>query len=131
VRVFRWPGSVFGARCPVRGVDLHQVPGIRSQVPVPVFEKTAHRVCKMQDMVSISILQIAYPMGAFFGTWTGNPAVSRPSPPVSGFGTGARSQVPGTWYPAPEPNRRRGPDTEHRGPSPTCTPGLHPASCIF
>jgi hypothetical protein len=31
VRVFRWPGSVFGARCSVLGVD--SVPGIGSQVP--------------------------------------------------------------------------------------------------
>ena len=26
--------------------------------------------------------------------------------------------APGTWYPAPEPVRRRGPNTEHRRPSP-------------
>jgi hypothetical protein len=25
--------------------------------------------------------------------------------------------APGTWYPAPEPVRRRGPDTEPRGPN--------------
>jgi hypothetical protein len=31
VRVFQGPGSVFGARCPVLGVD--SVPGIGSQVP--------------------------------------------------------------------------------------------------
>jgi hypothetical protein len=31
VRVFRWPGSVFGARCPALGVD--SVPGPGSQVP--------------------------------------------------------------------------------------------------
>jgi len=30
-RVFRWPGSVFGTRCPAFGVDL--VPGPRYQVP--------------------------------------------------------------------------------------------------
>ena len=34
--------------------------------------------------------------------------------PVSGTGYLA----PGTWYPAPEPVRRRGPNTEHRRPSP-------------
>jgi hypothetical protein len=34
--------------------------------------------------------------------------------PVSGTGYLA----PGTWYPAPEPVRRRGPDTEHRRPGP-------------
>jgi hypothetical protein len=31
VRVFQWPGSVFGARCSALGAD--PVPGIRSQVP--------------------------------------------------------------------------------------------------
>jgi hypothetical protein len=31
VRVFRWPGSVLGARCSVLGVN--PVPGIRYQVP--------------------------------------------------------------------------------------------------
>jgi hypothetical protein len=39
--------------------------------------------------------------------------------PCAGFSrTGTRYRVhlaPGTWYPAPEPNRRRRPDTEHRG----------------
>jgi len=42
----------------------------------------------------------------------------------TGIPPGARYQVsgtgylaPGTWYPAPEPVRRRGPNTEHRGPS--------------
>ena len=55
VRVFRWPGSVFGARCPALGVGPDQVPGIRFQVPggqyltpgtryrVPVFEKPVHQ----------------------------------------------------------------------------------------
>jgi len=39
--------------------------------------------------------------------------------------------VPGTWYLAPESVRRRGPNTEHRGPSrKTRTPGMHPGSCI-
>jgi len=33
VRVFQWPGSVFGARCPALGVD--SVPGIGFQVPGP------------------------------------------------------------------------------------------------
>jgi len=33
VRVFRWPGSVFGARCSALGVGPGQVPGIRYQVP--------------------------------------------------------------------------------------------------
>jgi len=33
VRVFWWPGSVFGARCSVLGVGPAQVPGTRSQVP--------------------------------------------------------------------------------------------------
>jgi uncharacterized membrane protein YdfJ with MMPL/SSD domain len=33
VRVFRWPGSVFGARCSVLGVGPAPVPGTRSQVP--------------------------------------------------------------------------------------------------
>jgi hypothetical protein len=33
--------------------------------------------------------------------------------PVSGTGYLA----PGTWYPAPEPVRRRGPNTEHRRPA--------------
>jgi hypothetical protein len=61
VRVFRSPGSVFGARCSVLGVDSAPVPGTRFQVPdsrypipgtryrVPVFEKPAHGVCRMQD----------------------------------------------------------------------------------
>jgi hypothetical protein len=36
--------------------------------------------------------------------------------------------VPGTWYPAPESVRRRGPNTEHRRPSrKTRTSGLHHA----
>jgi len=59
VHVFRWPGSVLGARCPAFGVDSAPVPGTRSQVsdsryPIPgtrylapVFEKRAHRVCMM------------------------------------------------------------------------------------
>jgi hypothetical protein len=33
--------------------------------------------------------------------------------------------APGTWYPAPEPNRRRRPDTEHRGPSPATGKRAH------
>ena len=33
VRVFGWPGSVFGARCSTLGVGLAPVPGTRSQVP--------------------------------------------------------------------------------------------------
>jgi len=61
VRVFQWPGSVFGARCPAFGVDSAPVPGTRSQVsdsryPIPgtrylapVFEKPAHGVCIIQD----------------------------------------------------------------------------------
>jgi hypothetical protein len=51
--------------------------------------------------------------------------------PVCGFledryqvsGTGYLA--PGTWYPAPEPNRRRRPDTEHRGPSPATGKRAH------
>jgi hypothetical protein len=31
VRIFRWPGSVFGARCPALGVD--PVPGPGCRVP--------------------------------------------------------------------------------------------------
>jgi len=33
VRVFGWPGSVFGARCSALGVDSAPVPGTRSRVP--------------------------------------------------------------------------------------------------
>ena len=33
VRVFQWPGSVFGARYPALGVGPAPVPGTRSQVP--------------------------------------------------------------------------------------------------
>jgi len=43
-----------------------------------------------------------------------------PAYPVSGTGypvSGTGYLAPGTWYPAPEPNRRRGPNTEHRRPS--------------
>ena len=65
VRVFRWSGSVLGARCSALGVDSAQVPGTRSQVPdsrypipgtryrapggmpVSCFEKPAHGVCKI------------------------------------------------------------------------------------
>jgi hypothetical protein len=39
--------------------------------------------------------------------------------------------APGTWYPAPEPNRRRGPDTEPRGPSIRDPIRFYPASCIL
>ena len=53
--------------------------------------------------------------------------------PCAGFSkTGAWYRVPGpgylapgTWYPAPEPNRRRRPDTEHRGPSPVTGKRAH------
>jgi len=38
--------------------------------------------------------------------------------------------VPGTWYPAPEPVRRRGPNTEHRGPSPATRKRAH-RGCIL
>jgi hypothetical protein len=41
--------------------------------------------------------------------------------PVSGTGYLA----PGTWYPAPEPVRRRGPNTEHRRPSPATGKRAH------
>ena len=41
--------------------------------------------------------------------------------PVSGTGY----LTPGTWYPAPEPVRRRGPNTEHRRPSPATGKRAH------
>jgi len=50
-------------------------------------------------------------------------------------GTGFQVPGPGTWdlIPAPDWDRRRGPDTEHREPSPTRTPSLHsaPHGCFF
>jgi hypothetical protein len=53
--------------------------------------------------------------------------------PCAGFSkTGARYQVsgtgylaPGTRYPAPKPVRRRGPNTEHRRPSPATRKRAH------
>jgi len=47
--------------------------------------------------------------------------------PVSGTGYLA----PGTWYPAPEPNRRRGPNTEPRGLSQTRTRIILPVTQIL
>jgi len=47
VRVFRWPGSVFGARCPAFGVDSAPVPDAgkapaegkaRTCIPYPHFK---------------------------------------------------------------------------------------------
>jgi hypothetical protein len=50
----------------------------------------------------------------------------------TGIPPGARYQVsgtgylaPGTRYPAPKPVRRRGPNTEHRGPSPATRKRAH------
>jgi len=45
--------------------------------------------------------------------------------PVPGPGfqvSGTGHLVPGSWYPAPEPVRRRGPDTGYRGPTRKCAP---------
>jgi hypothetical protein len=39
--------------------------------------------------------------------------------------------VPGTGYPAPEPNRRRGPNTEHRGPSPATRKRTHRVCILY
>jgi len=69
------------------------------------------------------------PWAGFLEYESGTPPVFRPSLPVSVFGTGARSQVPGAWDPGPD--QRRGPNTEHRGPNPTRPAGMHPASEVF
>jgi hypothetical protein len=142
VRVFRWPGSVFGARCSALGVDSALVPGTRSQVPdsrypipgtrylAPVFEKPAHGVCKMQD---------ADPTGAFSGTrlgprypafgYGGMRGEGRCDLPSPRLGTEGRTPnpVPVTWHRGPETrylNRRRGPSI--RDPI-----RFYPASCIL
>jgi hypothetical protein len=39
--------------------------------------------------------------------------------------------VPGTGYPAPEPDRRRRPDTEHRGPSPATRKRTHRVCILY
>jgi len=44
---------------------------------------------------------------------------------VPGTGYQVSDLAPGTWYPAPEPNRRRRPDTEHQGPSPATGKRAH------
>jgi hypothetical protein len=49
---------------------------------------------------------------------------------------GRLKRVPGTGFQVPVtrdpgPDQRRGPNTEHRGPSQTRPRGLHPASCIL
>jgi hypothetical protein len=47
-------------------------------------------------------------------------------------GIGCRLSGTGTWYPAPEPVRRRGLNTEHRRPSPATGKRAHGfASCIL
>jgi hypothetical protein len=39
--------------------------------------------------------------------------------------------APGNWYPAPEPNRRRGPNTEHRRPSPATGKRAHRVCILY
>jgi len=63
------------------------------------------------------ILYLAYPVCGFFGDRC----------QVSGTGYLA----PGTWYPAPEPVRRRGPNTEHRRPSPATGKRAHGVCILY
>jgi hypothetical protein len=63
-------------------------------------------------------MQDAYPVCGFFE--------DRCQVPGTGY------LAPGTWYPAPEPNRRRGPDTEDRAQRAHRVCILYPAglSCV-
>ena len=68
-------------------------------------------------------LHLACPVCGFLETGTGN------SVEVSAFHPGTRCRVPATWHRIPVPDSRRGPDTEHRRPSPaTGFASLHPGS---
>ena len=116
VRVFQWPGSVFGARCSALGAD--PVSGIRSQVP-----GTRHRSRSNTE-------------GRIPGTEPGVPGTGfgvRPS--VLGLRLG-RSMREGRISLAPYPSMAEGriPNTEDRvGNAHTGFASyiLHPVSCIL
>jgi len=91
------PGTWYPAPEPVR----RRGPNTEHRRPSPATGKRAHRVCIMHTQCA-----------RFSKT---------------GAGTGFQVPGTGTWDPIPVPDRRRGPDTEHRGPSrKTRTPGMHP-----
>jgi len=58
-----------------------------------------------EDRISACILYLHTPWASFSKT------SARYRVPGIGY------LAPGTWYPAPEPVRRRGPNTDHRRPS--------------
>jgi hypothetical protein len=146
VRVFRWPGSVLGARCPAFGVDSAPVPGTRSQVPgtrhlVPgtgyQVECSAHASknphtgyarCRIQDVRC----RMHTPCTRFSEHKPG--ILSRSWPFIQVSGASTRHQLPGTWYRIPGTGLApkagyRAPRTEnaHTGFA-SCI--LHLASCI-
>jgi len=123
-RVFRWPGSVLGARCPAVGVGLAQVLGPRCQIASTRYRylssKNPHTGYaryrmhdagyKMQDADPACALGLVlgaqYPAFGHGGMrGEGNATFPRPS---SRLGTESRTPnpIPGTWHPEPDTQYR-------------------------